>query len=328
MTVDAQGRFIDAVTPVARHLRQGRRPADPGELTERGLMFKQGIYEHTYPFCWRCDTPLLYYARTTWYIRTTAFKDQLLANNEQINWVPEHIKEGRFGNWLENNVDWALARERYWGTPLPFWMCDNRLRPSGVHRLGGRADREDRAQLHAAALPGAAAGRMARPGTGRRAARPAPAVRGRAHLGLPEVAAARCAACPRWPMPGSTPARCRSRSGTTRSRTSELFAEQFPADFICEADRPDARLVLHAARRQHAALRPAVLSRTSSAWATSWPKTAARCPRAAATSWTRGRCSTSTAPTPRAGTCTPPARPATRGASAPTWWAKWCASSC
>ncbi len=76
---------------------------------------KAGTYEHTYPFCWRCDTPLIYWAKTTWYIRTSAHKDRLVALNQEINWVPEHVKDGRFGNWLENNVDWALGRDRYLG---------------------------------------------------------------------------------------------------------------------------------------------------------------------------------------------------------------------
>lgn len=125
MTVDAQGRFVDAVKPWRGIFVKNADPLIQKELTDRGLMFKQGIYEHTYPFCWRCDTPLLYYARSTWYIKTTAFKEQLIANNNRINWVPDHIRAGRFGEWLENNIDWGLARERYWGTPLPFWVCDN-----------------------------------------------------------------------------------------------------------------------------------------------------------------------------------------------------------
>ncbi len=125
MTIDASGRFIDEVDPWRGVFVKEADTYIQRELTERGLMFKQGIYEHTYPFCWRCDTPLLYYARSTWYIKTTALKDQLVANNQLINWVPEHIRDGRFGEWLENNIDWGLARERYWGTPLPFWICDN-----------------------------------------------------------------------------------------------------------------------------------------------------------------------------------------------------------
>ncbi|HID84746.1 MAG TPA: isoleucine--tRNA ligase [Anaerolineales bacterium] len=125
LTVNPDGTFIQAVRPWAGMFVKDADPLIIEDLERRGLLFRAGTYEHTYPFCWRCSTPLLYYARSTWYIRTTDFKDRLVALNEEINWVPAHIKHGRFGNWLENNIDWALGRERYWGTPLPIWECQH-----------------------------------------------------------------------------------------------------------------------------------------------------------------------------------------------------------
>jgi isoleucyl-tRNA synthetase len=152
MTVAQDGTFVPEVRQWSGKFVKDADPYIIQDLERRGLLFRAGTYPHAYPFCWRCNTPLLYYARNTWFIRTSQYRERLVALNQQINWVPAHIKDGRFGNWLENNIDWALGRERYWGTPLPIWECErchHQIAIGSVDELSHRTGRDlSRLDLH------------------------------------------------------------------------------------------------------------------------------------------------------------------------------------
>ncbi len=194
-----------------RHVKDPQLTSDLIEdLRARGLLLVEEAYEHSYPHCWRCGTPLIYYAKSAWYIRTTALRDQMLAANETIAWHPEHVKHGRFGDWLANNVNWALSRERYWGTPLPVWRC-----PGGhTHTIGSFAELAERS--------GVALEDHHRPFVD--------------ELELP------CPECQQamrrvsevidvWFDSGAMP----FAQYHDPFENQEAFAERFPADFICEA---------------------------------------------------------------------------------------------
>jgi isoleucyl-tRNA synthetase len=200
---------------------EGRFAKDPevtraliDDLAARGLLFREQVYEHAYPHCWRCGTPLLYYAKSSWYVATSRTRDDLLANNEQIGWHPEHIKHGRFGKWLEGNVDWALSRDRYWGTPLPIWectaeSCDGRFCAGSVAELRERAGGAVPDDLH------------------------------RPYIDEVTVECERCGGEMRrvesvidtWYDSGAMP----FAQFHYPFENKETFAERFPADFICEA---------------------------------------------------------------------------------------------
>jgi len=140
--VDKEGKFTADVAPWAGRFVRDADPDIIRHLKAEGKLLQKERLTHSYPFCWRCDTPLLYYARKSWYIATTKYKERLIANNKKIAWFPAHVGKGRFGNWLENLVDWSLSRDRYWGTPLNIWKCESCSRLTAV---GSRQELAERA---------------------------------------------------------------------------------------------------------------------------------------------------------------------------------------
>ena len=212
MPVDEEARFTTEVTPWVGMFVKDADAGIMDDLESRGLLYARQPYEHNYPFCWRCDTPLIYYARTSWYVRTTARKDTVLAANEEVTWHPEHLKHGRFGKWLENNIDWSLSRDRYWGTPLPAWRC-----PQGHDTVvGSRAELSDLAGCDLSGLelhrPYVDEVTFPCPRCGEEARRVSAVIDAWFDSGSMPVA--------QWHYP---------------FENQEMFENRFPADFICEA---------------------------------------------------------------------------------------------
>ncbi len=139
--VAPNGRFVERVTEWKGEFIKDADPSITKALKQDGRIYKNTKLTHSYPFCWRCSTPLMYYARPAWYIRTTSYKDKMIEANRGINWVPKEVGEHRFGNWLENNVDWSLSRERYWGTPLNIWTCASCAKQDAVGSIAELRER-------------------------------------------------------------------------------------------------------------------------------------------------------------------------------------------
>ena len=218
-TVDLQG-MVTGSYPFAGKFVKDADQDIMSDLQERGLLYHRDIYRHTYPFCWRCGTPLLYYAKASWYIRTTAAKDRLVTANREINWYPEYIKEGRFGEWLANNVDWAISRERYWGTPIPLWRCDS---CGDYHCIGSVAELQEMAiEEHKDLVAGLD---LHRPFVDDIAIR-CPKCAGDMRR-IPEVMDA-------WFDSGAMPF-AQSHVGSTEDIAGLQESGRFPADYICEA---------------------------------------------------------------------------------------------
>jgi isoleucyl-tRNA synthetase len=210
--VRLDGTYDERIGPYAGRFVKDADADLVEDLRARGRLLRAETYLHSYPHCWRCGTPLLYYAKPSWYIATSKLRDELLAANEQVTWHPEHIKHGRFGKWLENNVDWALSRERYWGTPLPVWRCEQ----GHVTVVGSYDELERRSgvRLEDPHRPFADEVTFACDGCGETAAR------------VPEVIDV-------WFDSGAMPFAQRHEpleSGAAEERLEELY----PADFICE----------------------------------------------------------------------------------------------
>ena len=240
LTVDEQARFTPVVTDFAGQHVFDANPGITAKLREQGNLVRRETYTHSYPHCWRCRNPLIYKAVSSWFVAVTTFRDRMVELNEQITWVPEHVKHGSFGKWLANARDWSISRNRFWGSPIPVWQSDDPAYPrTDVYGSLDELERDFGVRPDDLHRPGI--DELVRPNpddpTGKSMMRR-----------VPEVLDC-------WFESGSMPFAQVHYPFENR----EWFDSHYPGDFIVEYIGADPRLVLHAARAGHRAVRPARL---------------------------------------------------------------------
>lgn len=246
ISVDEGARFVSSVPDVAGlQVFEANKPLTQ-LLRANGRLLRQASYEHSYPHCWRCRNPLIYKAVSSWFVRVTEFRDRMETLNQEINWIPENVKDGQFGKWVSNARDWSISRNRYWGSPIPVWKSDNPEYPR-VDVYGSLDELEADFGVRPTDLHRPFIDELTRPNPDD-------------PTGSPRCAASKtCSTC------GSTPARCRSRRCTTRSRTrSGSTATTRPTSSWSTSGRPG--VVLHAAHAVDGVVRPPGVPQRGQSW--------------------------------------------------------------